>query len=443
MQNADSAAGTTALAPVAEKSRIDNIDIMRGIAILGILFMNMPAMAQSLWEHFGGDPRVHGWSAADQFTWITTQIVLEGTQRGMLEILFGAGLMLLAARAMKPDGPVAIADLWIRRNMWLCLFGLINALLLLWFGDILLTYGLAALLLFPFRLLKARTLLIVGLLYAIFMSVGGAVEYVSRTELMATAAAADAKVAAKQILTKDEAAAQKEWNEKVAKIKDGPDKETKKLIAEETKWRNGGVGAYFVGAASVTTTFWGKGFLPLWVAEAFFMMLIGMALFKWGVVQGERSKRFYLWLMLGCYAAGFAMRAMWVSEMLAFAPIPKTGWFTAEFSRLLVSLGHVAMVNWAVRTRAGAWLLAPFKAAGRMAFSLYLMQSFVTMWVLFAPFGFGLYGRFGWADQALIVIAIAAVQLVFANLWLRAFRMGPLEWVWRSLSHWRRQPMRR
>ncbi|MEY4270873.1 MAG: hypothetical protein RLZZ58_2089 [Pseudomonadota bacterium] len=443
MQDNESGAASFALAPVAEKSRIDNIDIMRGIAILGILFMNMPAMAQSLWQFFGGDPRVHGWTSADQWTWITTQIVLEGTQRGMLEILFGAGLMLLAARAMKPDGPVAIADLWIRRNMWLCFFGLINALVLLWFGDILLTYGLAALLLFPFRLLKARTLLIIGLLYPIFMSVGGVTEYVSRTQLIATATVADAKVAAGTALTKDEAEAQKKWNEKLAKVKEGPDKETKKLMAEEAKWRSGSVGTYFAGAAGVNFTFWGKGLLPLWVAEAFFTMLIGLALFKWGVVQGERTKRAYLLLMLACYAAGFGMRAMWVSEILSFSPIPKTGWFTMEFSRILVSVGHIAMVNWAVRTRAGAWLLSPFKAAGRMAFSLYLMQSFVTMWVLFAPFGFNLYGRFAWADQALIVIAIAAAQLVFANLWLRMYRMGPLEWVWRSLSHWKRQPMKR
>jgi uncharacterized protein len=436
-------AAPVALAPVAEKSRIDNIDIMRGIAILGILFMNMPAMAQSLWQFFAGDPRVNGWTSADRYTWIAEQIVLEGTQRGMLEILFGAGLMLLAARAMKPDGPVAIADLWIRRNMWLCVFGLINALLLLWFGDILLTYGLAALLLFPFRLLKARTLLIIGLLFSLFMGVGGVTGYVSRSNLMATVAAADAKVAAGKPLTKDEKAAQKEWNEKVAKIKAGPDKELKEKMADEAKWRSGSVGAYFAGAAGVNFTFWGEGLLPLWVAEAFFMMLIGMALFKWGVVQGERSNRFYLLLMLGCYAAGFAMRGLWVSEQLAFAPIPKTGWFTMEFSRVLVSIGHVAMVNWAVRSRAGAWLLAPFKAAGRMAFTLYLMQSFVTMWVLFAPFGFNLYGRYAWADQALIVIAIAAVQMVFANLWLRFYCMGPLEWVWRSLSHWQKQPMRR
>lgn len=430
-------------APVNEKSRIDNLDIMRGLAILGILFMNMPAMAQGVWQMFSGDPRPVGWTDADRYTWITTEIILNGTQRGMLELLFGAGLMLLAARAMKPDGPVGIADLWLRRNMWLCIFGLFNAFVLLWFGDILLTYGIAALLLFPFRLLGRRALLALGLLFTLVVSLPTVGEYFARTELMQTAAVAEKKAAAGEPLTKAEATAQKEWKEKVEKAQGKLEKEDAKKIADETKWRTGSFGDYYAGLAGVTTMFIGKGYLWIGVAEAFCTMLIGMALFKWGIIQGERTKQFYLAMMLLCYAIGFAARTQFVSERLAFYPIPKTGWFTQEPARLLVSMGHVALVHWATQTRAGAWLLAPFKAAGRMAFTLYLTQSFVTMWVLFSPFGFALWGRYGWADQALIVIAMTVAQLVFANLWLRAFRMGPLEWLWRSLSHWKRQPMRR
>ena len=109
-------------APVARRDRIDVLDILRGIAILGIFYMNIPFMGNSgsMQEN---DIRSIGWSGADQTVWSVISIVAEGTQRGLLEMLFGAGMMVLAAKAMEPDGPVAVADLYIRRNLWLLAFG--------------------------------------------------------------------------------------------------------------------------------------------------------------------------------------------------------------------------------------------------------------------------------------------------------------------------------
>src|SRR3954469_20221888 len=139
---------------IGGSERIASLDVIRGIAILFILFMNIPWMgyyAPSI-----GDPRLVSWTAFDQtaFGWM---IQLWGTQRGLLEILFGAGIMIMARRAMAPDGPVAVADLHYRRNWLLILFGLFNALVLMWGGDILLPYGITALMLFQFRLWRART----------------------------------------------------------------------------------------------------------------------------------------------------------------------------------------------------------------------------------------------------------------------------------------------
>ena len=90
----------------------------------------------------------------------------------------------------------------------------------------------------------------------------------------------------------------------------------------------------------------------------------------------------------------------------------------------------------------GQRLLSPFKAAGRMAFTLYLMQTLIAGWLLFPGFGLGLFAKFGWADMALISLAIIAGQVVFANLWLRYFAMGPVEWLWRSLVDLKRLPFR-
>src|SRR5438876_1205546 len=111
------------LAPVMGKARIDVLDMLRGIAILGIFFMNIPFMGESIPKLFVDITSI-GWTHADQASWYAVQILLEGTQRGLLELLFGAGMMVLAAKAMEPDAPIAIADLYWRRNLWLLAFGI-------------------------------------------------------------------------------------------------------------------------------------------------------------------------------------------------------------------------------------------------------------------------------------------------------------------------------
>lgn len=221
-----------------------------------------------------------------------------------------------------------------------------------------------------------------------------------------------------------------------------PEADLDQRIARERAAHAGG----FLPYARESWSYWSvlaQDWLVWDVIEAFCTMLIGVALWKWRVIQGGRSRRFYLWTMLAAYGFGIAARAIGVGETFAFGPGPRTLWITGEFARLAMGLGHLALVNYAVQTRLGAALLAPFKAPGRMAFSLYFLQQFVGMYILFSPFGLNLWGRFGWAEMALIAGIGIAVQLVVANLWFRRFVSGPLEWLWRSLSYMQRQPLLR
>ena len=117
--------------PVRGRARIEVLDAMRGFAILAIFFFNIPFMAGPGWMALI-EPRAMGWAPADQTAWFLMHVTLEGTQRGLLELLFGAGAMVLTARIMVPDGPVAAADLYVRRNLWLLVFGLIDIGVLLW-----------------------------------------------------------------------------------------------------------------------------------------------------------------------------------------------------------------------------------------------------------------------------------------------------------------------
>ncbi|MES2444666.1 MAG: DUF418 domain-containing protein [Pseudomonadota bacterium] len=428
------------LAPVSGTARIDILDILRGIAILGIFFMNIPFMGVALVKIFV-DAHSIGWTPVDAASWMAVQVLLEGTQRGLLEILFGAGMMVLTARAMTPDGPVAIADLYWRRNLWLLGFGLVDVFVLLWAGDILHIYALAALFLFPFRKLGAKWLLLLGLGFALFTAVSGGFRYVERADLMQRAHLAEKKQAAKLALTPAETKAVADWK-KAVDNRAGRSDDFKQLREAEAKGRSGGFIAYAAYNIGTFVLFVVSA-LPVNVGEAFCTMLLGIALWKWQVIQGGRSAGFYLLLMLACYVPGFALRWIAAKEMLTMVPIPRVGWITIEFARVAVAVGHIALVNLMVKSGAGRAILAPFKAAGRTAFSLYFIQQIVGLWILFAPWGVGLWDKLSWSGLYAVALGVIALQLVIANLWVRAFANGPLEWAWRSLAYVRWQPFRK
>ena len=227
----------TELAPVRGKARIDVLDMMRGFAILGIFFMNIPFEAASAYTQFA-DIRLLGWTPADQASWATIQILLEGTQRCLLEFLFGAGMMVIASKAMTPDGPVAVADLYMRRTMWLLLFGVVDIFLVLWVGDILSVYAVAGLFLFPFRTLSPRVLLGLGLSFALFTAVNGALDYSGRTALIDQVKTAQQHQSAKVPLTGADRTALAEWQKKLDRFKLSPE-DAKKIAAEKKAHRGG------------------------------------------------------------------------------------------------------------------------------------------------------------------------------------------------------------
>ncbi|PNU03094.1 DUF418 domain-containing protein [Novosphingobium guangzhouense] len=428
--------------PVRGRARIDAIDVLRGIAILGILFMNIPFMGTNVssWMY---DFRRLSWSAADQATWATIQIFWDGTQRGLFELLFGAGVMVFTAKAMKPDDPVIVADLYYRRNLLLMLFGLIDIFVIAWVGDILLAYGLAALLLFPFRKASPRVLLAMGMSFAAFVAVTGAFEYQEQVERIHKVEALQQKQASGASLSAEDRKTLSDWQEKVDRhdLSKQPGKKDQQAIDAERKAREGWPHQYVMFAWFIWNKIFGDGNgLFFTVLEAVPAMCIGMALFKWGVIQGDRSAGFYAGLALAGYVAGCGLRAWYVVEIFRFTPWPNSGMMTAEVARLSVTLGHVGLFNLLMKTATGRTVLAPFKAAGRMAFSIYILTSIVTMWFVFAPWGLGLWDKLGWMQLMVAAAVIDVFMLVFANLWLRFFLSGPLEWSWRSLTYWTRQP---
>ena len=424
------------LAPRSVRERIDVLDILRGLAILLIFLFNIPDMGNTTYGSYT-DVRLLGWTHADRICWSFLSIFLEGTQRGLLQFLFGAGALILLERAMPPDGPVKVADLYFRRNLWLAMFGLFDIYGLLWFGDILFSYALAALFLFPFRRLAGRTLLILSLMYVGGRAAQGAVKFHHQLVVQRQTDAVLEKQAHGEALDAAGSKVLATHEKQLVPF-------TPAMFAEERSARLGSFSHYASWTLNFSTGIFSNDLLP-WLPRLirnFFCLVLGMAFFKFGITQGKRSTRFYLWLCLCCYAPGLLVRCISVLQEITAHGSPNTSVFAGEPARLSVTVGHIALINLAVRTAFGQRLLAPFKAAGRTAFSLYLMQNGLGMLVLFPSFGFGLYGKYGWFGLTMIACVVMAVQLALANVWLRYFAIGPMEWAWRSLTYQRLQPFR-
>ncbi len=149
---------TTISSPLRENERVTLIDSIRGIALLGILLMNSMAQSQAHMFYDRMDPR-QSMTGLNFFSWGAEVLLFEGTMRGLFSILFGAGTLLLLTRLIKKSNDLEPVDIYYRRLLWLLVFGLINAFIFLWPGDILYPYALCGLLLFPFRNLSPKNLL--------------------------------------------------------------------------------------------------------------------------------------------------------------------------------------------------------------------------------------------------------------------------------------------
>lgn len=419
-------------------ARIETLDILRGIAILGILYMNIPWMGSAGMQAFvTGDPRLLGWSDADRLWFNYGYPFIFGTQRGMLELLFGATAVILTARIMDRSGPVEVADIYFRRAFWLMIFGVLHGTLFLWYGEIWFAYSLVALPLFLFRRWNPRKLLIGGLVgLALFtgLSLPSSIRGVSLYDRVETINV----LPAGSKLTEEERKDLAEWT----KIKTSV-AEAAKEYDGETKARLGGYASNLAFSTKVWMQFNIAGEALPWLIEAISTMLIGMGLFKIGFLQGKASRRTYWLVLLFGYGIGLAVR-IWAfgwSIRHGFPPVelPTFG----QFTRLGVSLGHVAAVCLVVRSELGGRMLGVFKAAGRMPMTVYLGHTLICCWLLFPGFGLGLLGRYGQFELVLVATAINAGLVIFCNLWMRGFTMGPAEWLWRWLSYLERPAFRK
>lgn len=426
------------ISPVSPQERISALDMLRGAAVLGILLMNIMAFGLPMAAYL--NPSVAGGAEGPNLAfWFVNQVLFEGKMRAIFSMLFGAGSLLLLTRAEERGAGLFAADIYYRRTLWLVVIGLIHAYLV-WSGDILFFYGVVGLTLLPFRRMSARGLLVFGcsiFLVLSLMTAGVSSEF---TELKSKAEQAQAGRKAGKELTADEEESIRGWEGFLKENK--PDQKT--VDKEIQDHRAGYLANLKLRAGQVVTmhTVFFYRYIGFDVAGAF---LIGIALLKLGVLSAQRGSAFYARLMLFGYGLGLPLNAFtgWMWMQSGWDPIAMFRYIYSglEFGRLLVALGHISVLMLLYKAGLFRFLTRRLAAAGQMALTNYLTQSAVCT-ILFNGYGFGLFGKLERIQLLYVVFAVWLFQLIVSPIWLGRFRYGPLEWAWRSLTYWEKQPMR-
>ena len=393
--------------------RILSLDVVRGFALLGILLINILAFgaisAMTL------NPTLGFSLTSDIWIWGAIELTAEGAMRALFSMLFGAGVLLFLERGEDRG------KLHFKRTFWLLIFGLINGYVLMWLGDILFTYALAGFILYLLRNMSAKGLAILSVvLFACLCAYSAALNL--GLEFLRSAANQNAEAAAG-------------WAEFYDVF--APSEAAKKA---EIAQRTGSFLALMSWSAAEYTIML-LTFIPmLLVWDALVFMCIGMALYRYQVLQGAHSDRFYLFTALAGFGVGLTINAYEIYLMIAsdFDILETFPFFkpTYQLGRLGVALGWLGVLILAMRRFGIGRKLA---AVGRMALTNYLMQSLICLFI-FSGIGFGLLGELRRTELYIVVLLIWAFQLWLSPWWLARFRYGPAEWLWRALTYGKAPP---
>jgi uncharacterized protein len=403
---------TTAAQPVAEGDRIVALDVLRGFALLGILVMNIQAFSMPSAAY--PNPAAYGvLTGIDGAVWIVSHVLTDQKFMSIFSMLFGAGICLFADRAQAKGD--SAARLHYRRTLILLGVGLLHGYLL-FYGEILTQYSLCALWAFLLRNKSPRTLLVLAGVLVVIPTVitifaGASIPFMPEEARQGMAAG---------------------WApppHEIAATVDGMRGSFLELLATRAK---------------TTVLLQTLVFVVVLGWRITAMMLLGMALYKTGVITGERDVAWYRRVAAVALPIGLVVAAWGVFENFAhgwsfdysmfFGSIPN------YWASIPMALGYIALVMIAFKRRVLVRVQDRLAAVGQMAFTNYIAQSVICV-LLFNVLG--LYGEVSRAQQLLFVLAIWTLQLWYSPRWLSRYRYGPLEWLWRSATYGHAPPLRR
>ena len=397
--------------PVAVGARIQTLDVLRGVAVLGILAVNAAAFALPMDAAMAPEQSPFPLVGASAMAQWTVEVFFHQKFVTLFSMLFGASIFLVGGER----GDEARGRVLRRRLMWLALFGVIHGAAF-WYGDILLLYAWSGLFVMLMRSMSARSLILFG--------------------AAATLALATMQAAAMWLTVNGPAALAEAMSDESMSLAEGA--VSASIAAYRSGWPAGLIENLKAWGILQSMSLFGYVFatVPL--------MMLGLGLFKAGFFHGRMPTRVYLALI----AVGAAVLALLgVLEWREIAAGPEVeatgGWAEVVASYpIFITLAYASGLI-LLTSRGVMWVRRIFAPVGRMAFTNYLTQTLIMSSLFYMPWGPRLMGQVDYPGQWAVVVAVWALQLIWSPLWLSRFRMGPLEWLWRRLSYGRDLPLRR
>jgi len=431
-----------AAGPASQSERIVIIDSLRGIALLGILLMNIPYFGM---PEPGTDNLVlrHELGTINQSVWYVVGWVFEGSQRAIFSMLFGAGVILFVSRLEKRAAGMAPAEYFIRRQLWLLVFGLFDAFVLLWYGDILFGYAVAGVIMFVFRKLSPKYLLLAATVSLVLMMVRENRELYKQKGVIAKGEAIAKMDTSKVKLTED----QRDDLAAMTGFKERADSagQRKRMEKNQRHMRDNYAVLYETVSENSTSLEMEESYYAIW--DILLFMFLGMAFFKMGILTGDVPVKLYWWLFIIGMGGGLILSYFRLQPVLQYhfnryviAKHVLFGYY--EISRTFRSLGIFGLIMLGYKSGWCKGFFSLMRPVGQMAFTNYLMQSLLCG-SFFYGIGLGMFGKLQRYELYFVVAAVWIIEIIWSHVWLRYFRFGPMEWVWRSLTYWKRQPMKR
>lgn len=412
------------LSPTQAEERIRLIDVLRGLALFGIIAANMRGFAGPQYTYFR--PSVI-WNTRSDF-WVQAFVdtFIQGKFITIFAFLFGVGFAIQFTRAEKRHG--RFVRVYVRRLFALILIGVLHQLLF-WWGDILISYALGGFLLIPFRKRKNKTILIwaLALMFGPLLGASGYTLY--------------------RNLRPQSPAKQEESRKKAIESRQKREAELTKTVRV---YQTGNYAQIFkVRLGELKTEAIGQ---PGAVIMTFPIFLLGLWVWRQGILQDPAPHRALLKkaMIIGAVlgipmSMGFTWGLNLMSSQVQVGPPTPFmifGFFLAIFGRPALSMSYACAVallflneNWQRR-------MLPFAAIGRTALSNYLFQTIVCT-TIFYGYGGGLFAGAHLAWLFALSVVIYALQAPLSNWWLARHRFGPAEWIWRSMTYGKAQLRKR
>jgi len=394
---------TPAMTPVRPKERIEVIDILRGFSVLGILLVNMLSFA-------GYNTPLREMGTIDYATVLFIKFVAQAKFYTLFSFLFGWGMAVQMQRAAQRG--TRFASLYVRRLLVLLLIGLVHAILI-WNGDILVTYALLGFLLLLFRRCSGKTLLVAAVvctLIPILLSMPGPAE---------------------------------SFREAYAGVIENYHRE---VVAGRQ------AGVYAAGSYLEATLHRLKELRVTytqsiyWATHVFGMFLLGLYAGRRGIFQnilehGPLFRKVMWWGLI----AGLVFNLVFVAATASPDLVPPAYYELATRGARTIGgaalcLFYISAIVLLVQKREWQERLSPLASVGRAALSNYLLQSIVCT-LIFYSYGLGLYGKLGPTITLVLTLVIYRAQISLSDWWLHRYRFGPAEWLWRSLTYGKFQPL--